>query len=109
MPAWGYVELAVKKGGPDAILNLWTPKAWGLSAKEAKKKVGVTTGVGFSTDNFEATVASLRRRASKSRHGPMRRLRHGHGVRPGRQRHFSSPGRRRRARSAPGPQGARTS
>jgi len=65
MPAWGYVELAVKKGGPDAVLNLWTPKAWGLSAKEAKKKVGVTTGVGFSTDNFEATVASLRKKGVK--------------------------------------------
>lgn len=62
MPEWGYIELAVRKGGKDAVLNLWTPKAWGLSAKEAKKKVGVTTGVGFSTDNFDATVAALRRK-----------------------------------------------
>jgi len=62
---WGYVELAVKKGGKDALLNLWTPKAWGLSAKEAKKKVGVTTGVGFSTDNFEGTVASLKKKGVK--------------------------------------------
>jgi catechol 2,3-dioxygenase-like lactoylglutathione lyase family enzyme len=65
MPDWGYLELAVKKGGKDAVLNLWTPKAWGLSAKEAKKKVGVTTGIGFSTDNFEGTVALLRKRGVK--------------------------------------------
>jgi catechol 2,3-dioxygenase-like lactoylglutathione lyase family enzyme len=65
MPDWGYLELAVKKGGKDAVLNLWTPKAWGLSAKDAKKKVGVTTGVGFSTDNFEGTVESLRKKGVK--------------------------------------------
>ncbi len=65
MPEWGYLELAVKRGGKDAVLNLWTPKAWGLSAKEAKKKVGVTTGIGFSTDNFEGTVAALRRKGVK--------------------------------------------
>lgn len=65
MPEWGYLEMAARKGGKDALLNLWTAKAWGLSAKEAKKKIGVTTGVGFSTDNFEATVASLRRKRVK--------------------------------------------
>ena len=65
MAGWGYIELAVRKGGKDAVLNLWTPKAWGFSAKEGKKKVGVTTGVGFNTDNFDATVASLRRKGVK--------------------------------------------
>lgn len=65
MPDWGYLELAVKKGGKDALLNLWTPKAWGLSAKEAKQKVGVTTGVGFHADNFEGTLAQLKRRGVK--------------------------------------------
>ena len=65
MPDWGYLEMAVKKGGRDAVLNLWTPKAWGLSPKEAKSKVGVTTGVGFHADNFEGTIAQLRRRGVK--------------------------------------------
>lgn len=62
MPEWGYVELAAGKKAPGAVLNLWTPKAWGLSAKEAKKKVGVTTGVGFRTKNLDATVASLKKK-----------------------------------------------
>jgi catechol 2,3-dioxygenase-like lactoylglutathione lyase family enzyme len=65
MPDWGYLELAAKKGGKDAVLNLWTPKAWGLSAKEAKEKVGVTTGIGFGTDNFEGTVAALKKKGVK--------------------------------------------
>ena len=65
MPEWGYLELAVRKGGKDAVLNLWTPKAWGLSAKEAKKKVGVTTGIGLGVDNFEGTVASLKKKGVK--------------------------------------------
>lgn len=65
MPDWGYLELAVKKGAPDAVLNLWTPKAWGLSAKEAKKKVGGITGVGFRTGNLDATLLDLLHKGAK--------------------------------------------
>lgn len=65
MADWGYVELAASQKAPGAVLNLWTPKDWGMSAKEAKKKVGVTTGVGFRTKNLDATVASLRRKGVK--------------------------------------------
>ena len=65
MPEWGYVELAVKKGGKDAVLNLWTPKAWGLSAAEAKKRVGGITGIALGTSDFEGTVAALRKKRVK--------------------------------------------
>jgi catechol 2,3-dioxygenase-like lactoylglutathione lyase family enzyme len=65
MPEWGYLELAVKKGAKDAVLNLWTPKAWGLTAKEAKKRVGGITGVAFEAPNFDATVAAIKRRGAK--------------------------------------------
>jgi catechol 2,3-dioxygenase-like lactoylglutathione lyase family enzyme len=65
MAGWEYVELGVSKTGKDAVLNLWTPKAWGLSAKEAKKRVGVITGVGFRTANLAKTVESLRRKGVK--------------------------------------------
>ena len=62
MPEWGYLELAVKKGAKDAVLNLWTPKAWGLTAAQAKKKVGGITGLGFYAPNFDGTVAALRKK-----------------------------------------------
>lgn len=65
MPEWGYIELAVRKGSPDAALNLWTPKAWGLSASEAKKKVGGATGVAFRTGNLDATLLDLLRKGAK--------------------------------------------
>src|SRR5882672_293510 len=65
MPEFGYVELRAKKNGKDAVLNLWEPKAMGISAKEAKKKIGQITGVGFSTPNLDATVAQLKKKGVK--------------------------------------------
>lgn len=65
MPEFGYVELRAKKNGKDAVLNLWEPAAWGMSAKDAKKKIGQITGVAFSTPNLDATVAQLKKKGVK--------------------------------------------
>lgn len=67
MKKMDYLMLGTTKGGEDAGIDLWQPDPkWGQEMYDSTmKSVGIVTGIGFRTSNFDRTLEQLTGRGVK--------------------------------------------